>query len=145
LQTMAQQSRQTSISEIQQLNEEIFNQQGALAALKNTEKKDFSELKEFLNEFQQRERKRQQDKDTEDGDYRTEVYRRLQTVDTRLTETDTTSVVSALKDAVSKLILWQSEMTAGVEQQQRSVVIAVESLRKVRDIRDDFCTLSLLV
>jgi hypothetical protein len=110
LQTMAQQSRQTSISEIQQ-----------------------------------RERKRQQDKDTEDGDYRTEVYRRLQTVDTRLTETDTTSVVSALKDAVSKLILWQSEMTAGVEQQQRSVVIAVESLRKVRDIRDDFCTLSLLV
>jgi vacuolar-type H+-ATPase subunit I/STV1 len=145
LQTMAQQSRQTSISEIQQLNEEIVNLQGALAALKNTEKKDFSELKEFLNEFQQRERKRQQDKDTEDGDYRTEVYRRLQTVDTRLTETDTTSVVSALKDAVSKLILWQSEMTAGVEQQQRSVVIAVESLRKVRDIRDDFCTLSLLV
>jgi vacuolar-type H+-ATPase subunit I/STV1 len=142
---MAQQSRQTSISEIQQLNEEIVNLQGALAALKNTEKKDFSELKEFLNEFQQRERKRQQDKDTEDGDYRTEVYRRLQTVDTRLTETDTTSVVSALKDAVSKLILWQSEMTAGVEQQQRSVVIAVESLRKVRDIRDDFCTLSLLV
>jgi vacuolar-type H+-ATPase subunit I/STV1 len=145
LQTMAQQSRQTSISEIQQLNEEIVNLQGALAALKNTEKKDFSELKEFLNEFQQRERKRQQDKDTEDGDYRTEVYRRLQTVDTRLTETDTTSVVSALKDAVSKLILWQSEMTAGVEQQQRSVVIAVESLRKVRDIRDDFRTLSLLV
>jgi vacuolar-type H+-ATPase subunit I/STV1 len=142
---MAQQSRQTSISEIQQLNEEIVNLQGALAALKNTEKKDFSELKEFLNEFQQRERKRQQDKDTEDGDYRTEVYRRLQTVDTRLTETDTTSVVSALKDAVSKLILWQSEMTAGVEQQQRSVVIAVESLRKVRDIRDDFRTLSLLV
>jgi phage shock protein A len=126
---MTQQGRQTAITETQQINEEIGNIQSSLTTIKNTLKKDYGEVKELLSEVQQRDRKRIQDKDVDDAEYRSELHRKFQGIDSRISDLDSGPILSALKEAVSKLIVWQSDITCSFEQQQRSAMTMYQSIR----------------
>ena len=132
LQSMAQHSRQASLNEIQQSNEEIVALQTAISLLKQTTKKDSTEVRELITDLQQRERRRQQDRDIAEDEFKFEVNRRLQVQDSRLSEIDQSASIQATREALNKLLVWQGEIGVLMDQQQRGQIAVIESIRKVR-------------
>ena len=132
LQSMAQHSRQASLNEIQQSNEEIVALQTAISLLKQTTKKDSTEVRELITDLQQRERRRQQDRDIAEDEFKFEINRRLQVQDSRLSDIDQSASIQATREALNKLLVWQGEIGVLMDQQQRGQIAVIESIRKVR-------------
>ena len=128
---MAQHTRQSSVTEIQQANEEIVAVQTAISLLKQTVKKDSSEVRESIADLQQRDRRRQQDRDIADDEFKFEINRKLQLQEARLADIDQAASIQTVKEAVNKLLIWQGEVGVLNDQQQRGQLAVIESIRKV--------------
>ena len=128
---MVQHARQASISEVQRVSEDIVGIQSTLAAVKSASKRDARDIKEAFAEFQQREKRRQLDKDTVDNEVRSDVLRKLQSLESKVSEFDFAATFSTVKDSVSKLSSWCEDLQSGLASNQKVAANDVRNLRAV--------------